>query len=479
MECANKTVLQIVELIANKKISCLELTKYYLSQIDKFKDKNAVLEVFDDALDRARALDEYIATNQDLPPLMGVPILIKDNIMYKGKICSNGSRMMEGYVAQYNATVIDRLLDAGVVILGRTNMDEFAMGGSCENSAFGPTKNAHNDSRVSGGSSGGSAVSVALDMCAFALGSDTGGSVRQPASYNGVVGLKPTYARISRYGLCAYASSLDTIGIFTKTVKDNAYILSIIAGKDEKDNTSSDVEVDNYLGNIYGDISGKRIAIIEEVQELVAQTDYASVYQKVIDYCQKHGAIVTKCHIPDYKYVIPTYYTIAMAEASSNMGRIDGLKVGKCVDEDNVFSLYSKSRAKYLGREVKRRILLGNFVLSSEYYSAYYLKAKKIVAKIRKQFMDIFDSNDVVFMPTTYGEAFEIGSKVSDPLSMYIEDMFTVTANMIGVPAISIPVGLGKNNLPIGLQILSKHFNEKEIYEVANFVMIAEGESDE
>ena len=471
MDLSNKTVLEIVELITSRKITCLQLTQYYLNNIEKYKDKNAVLEVFSDALDRACEIDKLIENGGELPPLIGVPILIKDNIMYEGKICSNASKMMENYVAQYNATVIDKLLNAGVVILGRTNMDEFAMGGSCENSAFGPTKNAHDDTRVSGGSSGGSAVAVALDMCAFALGSDTGGSVRQPASYNGVVGLKPTYSRISRYGLCAFASSLDTVGIFTKTVKDNAFVLSILAGRDDRDDTSSIEPVDNYLGYITDNISGKKIAIIEEVDELVSQTDYASVYQKVVEYCQKHGAIVSRCSIPDYKYVIPTYYTIAMAEASSNMGRIDGLKIGKSENGETVTQLYMKSRAKYLGREVKRRILLGNFVLSSEYYNAYYLKAKKIVAKIRKQFMEIFKNNDVIFMPTTYGEAFEIGSKVSDPVSMYIEDMFTVTANMIGVPAISVPVGVGAHGLPIGLQILGKHFNEKEIYAMANFVM--------
>jgi aspartyl-tRNA(Asn)/glutamyl-tRNA(Gln) amidotransferase subunit A len=474
MDFAHKTVLEIVELISNKKLSCIELVDYYLANIEKYKDKNAVLEVFDDARTRAMELDEKLKTSVELPPLFGVPILIKDNIMYKGKICSNASKMMEDYIAQYNATVIDRLLDAGVIILGRTNMDEFAMGGSCENSAFGPTRNAHDDSRVSGGSSGGSAVSVALDMCAFALGSDTGGSVRQPASYNGVVGLKPTYARISRYGLCAYASSLDTVGIFTKTVKDNAYILSILAGRDKNDDTSSTMPIDNYLGYISSGIAGKRIALIEEVEELVSKTNYAHVYHKVADYCQKHGAIVTRCHIPDYKYVIPTYYTIAMAEASSNMGRLDGIKYGKQQNGKSLAEVYSKSRAMYLGKEVKRRILLGNFVLSSKYYNAYYLKAKKIVAKIRKQFMEIFKDNDVIFMPTTYGEAFEIGSKVSDPVSMYIEDMFTVTANMVGIPAISVPVGKGAHGLPIGLQILGAHFNEKEIYNIANFVTAKE-----
>lgn len=472
MFAKNMSVIDIVKGIREKLFSCQDLTLYYINNIKKYKDKNAVLEVFDDALERAKSIDDYLSQNTEgeLPPLLGVPILIKDNIMYKGHICSSASKMLENYRAQYNADVITKLLNAGVVILGRTNMDEFAMGGSCENSAFGACKNAHDDSRVSGGSSGGSAVAVALDMCAFALGSDTGGSVRQPASYNGVVGIKPTNYRVSRYGLMAFAGSLDTVGIFTRNAKDNAFVLSIIAGKSDNDSTTQDVPVDDYLEEIKGSIAGKKIAIIREVQELVNKTEQVGIFQEVVDYCQKHGAIVTETTIPEYPSILPVYYTTAFAEVTTNMNRFDGIRFGSRAEGDSCEEIIVNSRSKYLGREVKRRIMLGNFVLSSEHYSAYYVNARKMAGVIKDKFLNILKTNDVIFMPTTYGEAFEIGSKVADPVSMYIEDMFTVTANIVGLPAISVPVGKGKNNLPIGLQILSSPFNEKEIYNMADFI---------
>lgn len=471
MDLKNKTILELLELIKSKQISCVELTQYYLNQIEKYKYKNAVLEVFDDALSRAKQMDELVAVGGNLPKLIGIPMLLKDNILYQGKTCSCASKMLQNYKAQYNATVVEKLLAEGVVILGRTNMDEFAMGGSCENSAFGPCKNAFDDTRVSGGSSGGSAVGVALDMCAFALGSDTGGSVRQPAAYNGIVGLKPTYARISRYGLVAFASSLDTIGIFSKDVKDNAYLLSIIAGFDIHDETSSREQVDDYLKHISNDIKGKKIAIIKEVQKLVDKTEYASIYQKVLNFCQEHGAIVTKASIEDYDVVLPVYYTIAPAEASSNLGRFDGVKYTSRSEKiSDIESVYVNTRSEFFGKEVKRRIMLGNFVLSSEFYNAYYVKAKQIQQKIKNSFQKVFEENDLIFMPTAYGEAFELGSKIHDPVSMYIEDMFTVTANIAGLPAMSINVGKGNSGLPIGMQILAKHFNEKEIFNMAEFI---------
>ena len=477
MRLENLSVLEIVDLIKSKKISCLELTEYYLGQIEKYKDKNAVLEVFDDATTNAKKIDEYIASNDNLPSLIGVPILIKDNLMYDGKICSCASKMLEHYVAQYNATVIQKLLDAGVVILGRTNMDEFAMGSSCENSAFGNCKNAHDDSKVPGGSSGGSAVAVALDMCAFALGSDTGGSVRQPASYNGVVGLKPTYARISRYGLVPYASSLDTVGIFSKNVKDNAYILSIIAGRDKNDDTSSRLPVDDYLSHIYNSISGKKIAVIKEVKEQMEKTPYLDIYNSIYDLCRESGAEIIEVSIPEYSAILSAYYTIAFAEVTSNLGRLDGVRyTSRSEDVKDIDSLFINSRTEFFGKEVKRRIMLGNFVLSSEYYNAYYVKAKQIAQKLKEQFSEVFESCDLIFMPTAYGEAFDLGAKTNDPLSMYIEDMFTVPINVVGVPAISIPCGKGVNGLPLGLQILAKHFNEKEIYNMADFIISKRGQ---
>lgn len=467
----NLSVIEIVNKIKNKEFTCEQLTSYYINNINKYRDKNAVLEVFDDALTYARQIDKVVASSDDLPPLIGVPVLIKDNIMYKGKICSSASKILEHYKAQYSSTVVEKLLSAGCVIIGRTNMDEFAMGGSCEKSAYGACKNAHDDTRVSGGSSGGSAVAVALDMCGFALGSDTGGSIRQPASYNGIVGIKPTYSRVSRHGLMTLAGTLDTLGVFTRNVKDNAYVLSIIAGHDTRDATSSSEKVDDYLNLIKDSIAGKKIAVIKEVQELVSQTEYAEKYNAVLDFCTSHGAVINECSIEDYKSVLSVYYTICQAEASSNMNRFDGIRFGDRVNADNYMDIVRSTRSELLGAEVKRRVMIGNFVLSSEHYNSYYVKARKIADKLKKQFEKILNYNDVIFMPTTYGEAFEIGSKISDPVSMYIEDMFTVTANIVGVPAISIPFNKGKNNLPIGLQILSSHFNEKEIYNMADYLM--------
>lgn len=470
----NLTVLQIVEKIKNKELSCEKLTQYYLNNIIKYKHKNAVLEVFDDALTRARQIDELVASGEELPSLVGVPMLLKDNIMYEGKICSSASKLLENYKAHYSATVVKRLLDAGVVILGRTNMDEFAMGGSCENSAYGSCRNAYNDDRVSGGSSGGSAVAVALDMCAFALGSDTGGSIRQPASYNGIVGIKPTNSRVSRHGLMAFAGTLDTIGVFTRNVKDNAYILSIIAGCDSKDQTSSTEPVDNYLENIKGSIQGKKIAVIRQVQELVNKTEQADLFKNILKFCEDNGAIISTAELPEYENVLAAYYTIAPAEASSNMNRFDGIRFAG-LSADSSWDIVRNTRSTLLGKEVKRRIMIGNFVLSSGNKSAYYIKAKKVAEKIRNEFLKILEENDLIFMPTTYGEAFEIGSKTSDPVSMYIEDMFTVTANIVGLPAISIPVGTGSSGLPLGFQILSRPFAESEIYNVADFILTNKG----
>ncbi len=470
MDCANKSTIELIEMLKNKQITSVELTRYYLAQIEKYKDKNAVLEVFDDCIERAQEMDKLIASSENLPKLAGIPILIKDNILYEGKISSCASKMLEKHVAQYSATAIAKLLDEGVVILGRTNMDEFAMGGSCENSAFGPCKNAHDDSKVSGGSSGGSAVAVALDMCAFALGSDTGGSVRQPSSYNGTVGIKPTYGRVSRFGLVAFASSLDQIGVISKNVADSAYVLSIIAGGDINDATSSNVSVDNYLDGKHS-LKGKKIAIIKEVQQLVEKTEYTTIYQKILEYCQKMGAIVTETALPDYDIVLPVYYTIAPAEASSNLGRFDGIKYTARGSKSNqIEDIYVSTRSELFGNEVKRRIMIGNYVLSSEYYNAYYVKAKRIQQKLKKQFANVFLSHDVILMPTTFGEAFDLGAKTSDPVSMYIEDMFTVTANIVGLPCISIPCGKGKNNLPLGLQIMAKEFDEKTLYSVASCI---------
>ena len=468
----NLTEISIIEKIKTKQISCKELVEYYISRIEKFKHKNAVLEVFDDAIENAKKVDELVKNNSNLPPLIGVPILIKDNILYKDKISSCGSKFMQNYKAQYNATVIEKLISAGVIILGRTNMDEFAMGGSCENSAFGPCLNAFDDERVSGGSSGGSAVAVALDMCAFALGSDTGGSIRQPASFNGLVGIKPTYGRVSRYGICAYASSFDQVSPITKTVEDNALILGIIAGKDKKDETSLPDEVPNYLSFLKNDIKNLRVGILKEIKNLIDKSDYKNKYENILKFFKNQGAEIKEFSVPFYELSLPVYYTLSCAEAASNLGRFDGVKfTSRSENADDLDSVFINSRTENFGKEVKRRIMLGNFVLSSGFYDAYYMKAMRVRKSLQTQFKEIFEKCDVIICPTTFGEAFKTGEKTLNPVEMYLEDMFTPIANIVGNPAISVPFGKGKNGLPLGVQLLADNLNEATLYNVSNYLL--------
>lgn len=470
MEFKNLTAIQIAKDIKEKKYTCVELVRYYLSQIEKNIHKNAVLEIFENALEKAQEIDNLVASGKELPALCGVPVIIKDNILYKGQIASCASKFMSKYRAQYNSTVVQKLLDAGVVILGRANMDEFAMGGSCENSAFGPCKNALDDSRVSGGSSGGSAVAVACDMCAFALGSDTGGSIRQPASFNGLVGIKPTYGRVSRFGLVAYASSFDQISPITKTVEDNAFILSIIAGKDKNDETALRDDVPNYLNEIKGEIKGLRVAVLKETDELLYQTEYKAKYDAIAKWFESQGAIVQITSIPEVSLSLPIYYTLTTAEACSNLGRFDGVKyTTRSEDSEDIDNLYINSRTEGFGKEVQRRIMLGNFVLSSGYYDAYYTKAMKVRTSLQNKFKELFKHFDIVILPTTFGEAFEIGSKTNNPVEMYVEDKFTTLANIIGNPAISVPCGKGKTGLPLGLQVIADNLNEGVLYNVGDY----------
>ncbi|MCI5497293.1 MAG: aspartyl/glutamyl-tRNA amidotransferase subunit A, partial [Firmicutes bacterium] len=349
--------------------------------------------------------------------------------------------------------------------------DEFAMGGSNENSAFGACKNALDDSCVSGGSSGGSAVAVALDMCSAALGSDTGGSVRQPSSFNGVVGTKPTYGRVSRYGIVAFASSLDQVGPITKTVQDNAYLLNILAGHDENDQTTLSDSVDDYLVGIKNAISGMKIAYCKELLELYKKSNYYDNFVKLVEFLKSNGATVEEVSVPNIDLALPVYYIIAPAEATSNLTRFDGIKyTTRSEDSLDLNSLYVNSRTEGFGDEVKRRIMIGNYVLSSGFYDAYYVKAKKIQKYIVKMFNELFAKYDAMIMPVTYGEAFKIGSKNNDPVTMYLEDIFTVIANISSIPAISVPYSKGENNLPLGIQVLSKRLNEKTIFQIANLI---------
>lgn len=465
-------IKETLDLVLSKKVSAEEIAKLYIEQIEKYKDKNAVLEVFDDAISNAQKVDEKIKNGNPVGKLAGVPFIIKDNMLYKGHKATCASKFLKDFVSPYTATAVQKLLDNDAVILGRANMDEFAMGGSNENSAFGPCKNAHDDTRVSGGSSGGSAVAVALNMCAAALGTDTGGSVRQPSSFNGVVGTKPTYGRISRFGIVAFASSLEQVGPITKNVEDNAYLLEILAGEDEHDQTSLRVKVENFLEeSARQNLNGLRIGYCKQLIEKFRQSENYCFFERAIEFFKKHGATIQEIDIPKIELALPVYYILATAEATSNLGRFDGVKYTTRVStSQDIKKLYVESRTAGFGDEVKRRIMLGNYVLSSGYFDAYYNKAKKVQKYVTRSFNDAFESCDVLIMPVTYGEAFKIGEKSKDPVGMYLEDMFTVIANISSIPAMSVPFDKGRSGLPLGLQILAKQQNEKMMYSVAEFV---------
>lgn len=470
MKFEELSLLEIVDLLHSQKVSSEELTQYFIDRINDRKDLNAVLEIYDDVIEQAKIADEKIKSGFR-GKLAGVPVLIKDNILFKGKKASCASKFLENYVAQYNSTVVDKMLAEGAVILGRTNMDEFAMGSSTENSAYGNTLNAIDPTRVPGGSSGGSACAVRAGLCPVALGTDTGGSIRQPASYNGVVGIKPTYGRVSRYGVVAYASSIEQVGPFTKNVKDNAYMLSILSGGSQNDETSLKVEVPDYLAQINGNIKGVKVGVLKEVSDAVKGLDVEKTYFDLIEFLKENGAEIVYTTMPHFALTLPCYYIIAPAEASSNLGRFDGIKYSRrSATASNVDEIYVKSRSEGFGKEVKRRIMLGNFVLSSGYFDAYYNKAKKLQQKLKKEAEEVFKSCDVIILPTATGEAFEIGSKTQDPIAMYKEDLFTILANILGVPAISVPCGQGSHGLPFGMQVLADCLKEGQAYNVADYI---------
>jgi len=411
-----------------------------------------------DALERAKEIDEKIAKGQSVGALAGVPIAVKDNMCTTFGVTSCASKILENFHSPYNATVIEKLLAADAVIIGKTNLDEFAMGSSTENSGLKKTVNPWDKSRVPGGSSGGSAAAVAAQMCFAALGSDTGGSIRQPASFCGVAGLKPTYGRVSRYGLVAYGSSLDQIGPLTKDAADCAMILNVIAGHDEKDSTSVDEKMAplcDFLSGIEKDVKNLKIAVVPQLFE---------IYKKL-------GAEIIEIKMPHFEYAIAAYYLIATAEASSNLARYDGVRYGRRTkNAGDYIEVYTKSRAEALGAEVKRRIMLGTYALSSGYYDAYYLKALKVRNLIRSDFTAAFGKADCIMMPTSPTTAFKIGEKMADPLQMYLSDVYTIAVNLAGVPAISIPCGFDKNNLPIGLQIISPAFGEEKLLRIARML---------
>ena len=416
------------------------------------------------ASSRAAEID---ANPTDLP-LKGVAVAVKDNICTKGMRTSCGSRILHNYKAQYNATAIDRLNAAGAIIVGKTNMDEFAMGSSNESSAFGPAKNPWDTSRVPGGSSGGSAVAVASGVVNAALGSETGGSVRQPASLCGIVGFKPTYGRISRYGLVAFASSLDNIGIFGRSSKDVAGVLGVIAGRDELDSTSADVPVPNYLSGIDNDIKGKKIGVPRALFGEGLDDDVREKVEQGIENLRQMGAEIVDVELPHAKYGIAVYYIIATAEASSNLARYDGVRYGfRAEGTHTLREMYFKTREEGFGAEVKRRIMLGTYVLSSGYYDAYYSKAQKVRALVKQDYQKAFTTCDAILTPTSPSVAFKLGEKSDDPLAMYLNDVYTVSANLAGIPGVSVPCGISGEGLPIGLQLTGNFWSEAGLLNLA------------
>lgn len=408
------------------------------------------------------------AASKNSGKLAGVPVLLKDNICVKGELTTCASRILAGFKPPYDSTVTRKLEDAGAILIGKANMDEFAFGSSCETSCYGATKNPWDTTRIPGGSSGGSAAAVASDETILALGSDTGGSIRQPAALCGVVGLKPTYGRVSRYGLIAFASSLDQIGPITKDVEDAALLLQVIAGYDEMDSTSVDLPVPDYTKSLTKNVKGLRIGVPKEYFIEGLDKEVEASVRSAIELLKSLGAEVKEISLPHTEYAVSTYYIVATAEASSNLARFDGVQYGlRADDAKDMIDMYIKTRSQGFGNEAKRRILLGTYCLSTGYYDAYYLKAQKIRTKIREDFDKAFQVCDCIITPTSPTPAFKIGEKTSDPLSMYLSDIYTIPANLAGLPAISIPCGFSKAGLPIGLQILAKAFDEETIFKTA------------
>ncbi len=471
-----QSLAKFQDALKQKKTDLKTTISHYLSAIEAQKHLNVFLEVYaEEALQRAEDLQSKLDTHEPLGKLFGLVIGIKDVLVYKDHQSTAGSNILNGFESQFTATAVERLLAEDAIIIGRQNCDEFAMGSTNENSAYGPTLNAADNSKVPGGSSGASAVSVQAGLCMAALGTDTGGSVRQPAAFCGVVGLKPTYSRISRYGLIAYASSFDCIGIFTKNIEDNAAILSVIAGEDTYDSTVSSESVPDYVKQLQFEGTAKVAYIKETIENEALQPEIKEALLKKIAFLKADGHEVEEVPFPHLDYLLPTYYILTTAEASSNLSRFDGVRHGyRAPEAHNLESMYKLSRSQGFGNEVKRRIMLGTFVLSASYFDAYYTKAQKVRRIIRDETREILSKYDFIILPTTPTTALPLNSQTDNPAEMYLADVFTVQANVTGIPAISIPAGVDKANMPIGIQLMADVFKEQQLYAFSNYLMKAE-----
>jgi len=470
MDLRNLTIEAARSAVVEGKTSATALAESYFAKIESDDPKigSYLMLSKERALAKAAEVDSLVKKGEKLPPLAGVPLGVKDVLVTKGVRTTAGSKILGDYIPPYDCTAVARLETAGAVVLGKLNCDEFAMGSSNENSAFKPVHNPRDLTRVPGGSSGGSAAAVAADMAVATLGSDTGGSIRQPASFCGVVGLKPTYGRVSRYGLIAFASSLDNIGPFAKTAKDAAIMLRTIAGRDPMDSTSADLPVPDYAAELEKHTRGMRVGVAKEYFGEGLEPETRAAIEAALQKLAGLGYEIVDVSLPHTKYAIPAYYLVATAEASSNLARFDAVRYGhRAKGVRGLSDMYRRSRDEGFGGEVKRRIMLGTYALSAGYYDAYYLKAQRVRTLLTSDFVEAFKKVDVIIGPTSPTPAFRLGEKVDDPLAMYLADIYTVTANLAGIPGISIPVGISKENLPIGMQIFGKHFDEATILRVA------------
>ena len=470
MDITELTVHELKEKLAKKELTSYEITKAYS---DRIKEKEPDVQAFvttldDDAVEKAKEMDKKIENGEVESKLAGIPIGIKDNICTKGIKTTCSSRMLENFISPYDATVMEKINNEGLINLGKLNMDEFAMGGSTEHSYFHVTRNPWNLNKVPGGSSGGSAAAVAAGMVPWALGTDTGGSIREPAAFCGVVGLKPTYGLVSRYGIVAFASSLDQVGPITKDVRDCAMLLNIIAGHDKMDTTSVDRPKVDYTKALKNNVKGLKIAVPKEFFGEGINEEVKAKLEEAMETYKELGAEVTEVSLDIAEYALATYYIIACAEASSNLGRFDGVRYGHRAKEySNLKELYRNSRTEGFGEEVKRRIILGTYVLSSGYYDAYYKKAQQVRTLVMNEFKKIFDEYDVILTPTSPTVAFDIGSKINDPLAMYLADICTVSVNIAGLPGISIPCGVDSTGMPVGMQLIGNRFAEETLLNTA------------
>ncbi len=469
MELYKQTAHHLHEMLLKREITSREIVDSVLKRIKEVEERvhAYITPTPEQALEQAAAADARLEKG-DAGPLTGIPLAIKDVICTRGVLTTCGSKILNNFIPPYDATVVEKLKGAGAILLGKTNMDEFAMGSSTENSSFGPTRNPWDLERIPGGSSGGSAAAVAADECIASLGSDTGGSIRQPASCCGVVGMKPTYGRVSRYGLVAFASSLDQIGPFAKDVRDTALLLNVICGHEPRDSTSVDLPVPDYTSSLVEHVRGMVLGIPAEISAPGMDPEVDASFRAAVETLKKMGADTVEVSLPHNEYALAVYYIIAPCEASSNLARYDGVKYGfRSKGAQDLMDMYQETRHRGFGAEVKRRIMLGTYALSAGYYDAYYLKASRVRTLIQDDFQKAFRNCDVIVSPTAPTAAFKLGERVDDPLQMYLSDIFTIPCNLAGLPGISLPCGFTREDLPMGLQILGNHFQEEKVLRVA------------